>query len=151
MPNMKYFAFILGLFAICTVAIAQDNNMLQTEVEEQYFQANNQNPDKSIIYIFFNNQPCQNCPQAIDMIEQVYNQNFLNNYSLFLINYAEDNNAGFAQTYALSQPLEVVMVDVENGEVQGYQKIEGMQDMTPNPQAFNEYFVTQVNGYLGNE
>lgn len=148
---MKYLAFILGLFAICTVAIAQDSNMLQTEVEEQYFQANNQNPDKSIIYIFFNNQPCQNCPQAIDMIEEVYNQNFLNNYSLFLINYGEDDNAGFVQTYGLSQPLEVVMVDVENGEFQGYQKIEGLQDMTPNPQAFNEYFVTQVNGYLGNE
>lgn len=148
---MKYLAFILGLFAICTVAIAQDSNMLQTEVEEQYFQANNQNPDKSIIYIFFNNQPCPNCPQAIDMIEEVYNQNFLNNYSLFLINYGEDDNAGFVQTYGLSQPLEVVMVDVENGEFQGYQKIEGLQDMTPNPQAFNEYFVTQVNGYLGNE
>ena len=148
---MKYLAFILGLFAICTVAIAQDSNMLQTEVEEQYFQANNQNPDKSIIYIFFNNQPCQNCPQAIDMIEEVYNQNFLNNYSLFLINYGDDDNAGFVQTYGLSQPLEVVMVDVENGEFQGYQKIEGLQDMTPNPQAFNEYFVTQVNGYLGNE
>ena len=53
---MKYFAFILGLFAICTIAIAQENNMLQTEVEEQYFQNENQNPDKSIIYVFFDFQ-----------------------------------------------------------------------------------------------
>jgi hypothetical protein len=149
--SVKYIAFCLGIFAIGTLAIAQENNYLQTEVEEQYFQADNQNPDKSIIYIFFNNQPCPTCAQTIDMIEQAYNQNFLNNYSLFLINYGEDSNAGFVQTYALSQPLEVVMVDVQNGEFQGYQKIEGLQNMTPNTEAFNEYFVTQVNGYLGGE
>lgn len=149
--NSKILAFMLGAFAICTIAVAQEDNMLQTEVEEEYFQEQNQNPDKSIIYVFFNNQPCPTCPQAIDMIEEVYSQNYLNNYSLYLINYAEDNNAGFVETYALSNPLEVVMVDVDNGEVQGYQKIEGIQNMTPNPQAFNEYFVTQVNGYLGGE
>ena len=43
------------------------------------------------------------------------------------------------------------MVDVEDGEVQGYQKIEGLQDMVTNPEGFNEYFVTQVNGYLADE
>ena len=148
---MKIFAFILGVFAICTVAIAQESDILQTEVEEEYFQSQNQSPYKSRIYVFFNNQPCPQCPQTIDMIEEVYNQNFLNNYELFLINYGEDNNAGFIETYGLSNPLEVVMVDMENGEEQGYQKIEGLQDMTPNPQAFDEYFITQVNGYLGNE
>ena len=148
---MKLFAFMLGVFAICTVAIAQESDMLQTEVEEEYFQSQNQSPYKSRIYVFFNNQPCPQCPQAIDMIEEVYNQNFLNNYELFLINYGEDNNAGFIETYGLSNPLEVVMVDMENGEEQGYQKIEGLQDMTPNPQAFDEYFITQVDGYLGGE
>ena len=66
---MKNLAFLIGLFAICTVAIAQENNMLETEIQEQYFQEENQNPDKSIIYVFFNNEPCPNCPQAIDMIE----------------------------------------------------------------------------------
>ena len=141
---------LLGItLLLCANCVSAQDNMLQTENQEQYFQANNQNPDKSIIYVFFNNQPCPTCPQAIDMIEEVYNQNFLNNYSLFLINYGEDSNAGFIQTYGLSNPLEVVMVDVENGQAQGYQKMEGLQDMTSAPQAFNEYFITQVNGYLG--
>lgn len=148
---MKYFAFILGVFAICAVAIAQESNLLQTEVEEQYFQQQNQNPDKSRIYVFFNNQPCPNCPQAIEMIEEVYNQNYLNNYALYTVNYAQDNNAGFVSTYGLSEPLEVVMVEINDGEVQGFQKIEGLEDMTGNAQAFNEYFTTQVNGYLGDE
>ena len=79
------------------------------------------------------------------------NQNFLNNYRFFLINYAEDSNAGFVQAYDLSNPLEVVMVDIDNGQEQGYQKIEGLQNMIPNKEAFNNYFITQVNGYLGQE
>ncbi len=145
---MKKFLFLLICLLSISSAWAQDN-MLQMENEEQYFQANNQNPDKSIIYIFFNNQPCPNCPQAIEMIEKVYNQNFLNNYSLFLINYDEDDNAGFVQTYNLTNPLEVVMVDVQDGNFQGYQKIEGLQDMTNNQQGFNDFVITEVNGYLG--
>ncbi len=145
---MKKILFCLALLLSTVPARAQDN-MLQMENEEQYFQANNQNPDKSIIYIFFNNQPCPTCPQAIEMIEKVYNQNFLNNYSLFLINYDEDSNAGFVQTYNLTNPLEVVMVDVQDGNFQGYQKIEGLQDMTNTPQGFNDFVITEVNGYLG--
>lgn len=143
----KILSGLLMLMSI-SVASAQDN-MLQMENQEQYFQENNQNPDKSIIYIFFNNQPCPTCPAAMDMIDEVYNQNFLNDYSLFMINYGEDNNAGFVQSYNLSEPLEVVMVYVNDGQFQGYQKIEGLQDMTSAPQAFDEYFVSQVNGYLG--
>ena len=131
---MKYFAFILGCLAICALAFAQDGeNILQTEAEEDYFQAVNQqqqqaaqaqaqNPTQSAIYVFFDNQPCPTC-----------------------------TSAGFAQTYGLSNPLEVVMVDVANGEVQGYQKIEGLQDMITAPQAFNQYFISQINGYLGGE
>ena len=160
---MKYFAFIIGCLAICALAFAQDGaEILETEAEEEYFQQANQqeeqaaqdqaqNPSQSIIYIFFNNQPCPTCPQAIEMIEEVYNQNFLNNYALYTINYSEDTNSGFIQAYGLSNPLEVVMVNVENGEVQGYQKIEGLQDMISAPQAFDQYFITQVNGYLGEE
>ena len=146
---MKYMAFIIGIFAVCAIAIAQENNMLQTELEEQVFQQQNASPDKSIIYVFFNNQPCPNCPQAIDMIENVYNQNYLNNYALFLINYGEEENAGLIPQYGLSEPLEVVMVDIQNGEEQGFQKIEGLEYMVSNPQGFDEYFIAQVNGYLG--
>ena len=98
---MKYFAFAIGLFAICTIALAQENDVLQMELEEEYYQRLNSSPDKSKIYIFFNNQPCPNCPQAIEMIEEVYNQNYLNNYELFLINYAEDTNSGFIEEYNL--------------------------------------------------
>ncbi len=149
---MKYFLCLAAFLGFCNFAYAQDGNqMLQTEVEEEYYQQENQSPEKSNIYIFFNNQPCQNCPQAIAMIEEAYNQNFLNQYNLYTIDYADDTNSGFVQMFALSNPLEVVMVQMNNGEMQGYQKIEGITDMVPDPMAFNEYFVSQVNGYLGGE
>ena len=48
---MKYFAFAIGLFAICTIAVAQENDMLQTELEEEYYQRMNASPEKSRIYI----------------------------------------------------------------------------------------------------
>lgn len=147
---MKYFAFIIGIFSICTIAVAQENDMLQTELEEEYYQRLDASPDKSQIYIFFNNEPCSKCPQAIEMIEEIYNQNYLNNYELFLINYAEDTNSDFIEKYNLTNPLEVVMVDVENATPVGYQKIEGLQNMTNNPEAFNQFFITQVNAYLQN-
>ena len=38
---MKYLAFVLGLAAVCAVAVAQETNVLQTEVEEEYFQEQN--------------------------------------------------------------------------------------------------------------
>ena len=133
----------------CANNTLAQNNMLQMENEEQYFQSNNQNRDKSIIYVFFDNNPCRTCPKAIDLIEETYNDNFLNTYSLLMIDYSEDANAGFVQTYALSQPLEVVMVEVADGEFQGYQKIEGLEYMTDDPQALGEYFYNQVQGYLG--
>lgn len=145
-------SFLAAMLMVLSISVAQaQSNMLQMENEEQYFQANNQNADKSIIYVFFNNQPCPTCPKAIDLIEETYNNNFLNDYSLLMIDYSEDNNAGFVQTYGLSQPLEVVMVEVDNGEFQGYQKIEGLEYMTTDPQAFSEYFYNRVQGYLGDD
>ena len=145
---MKYFAYVIGLFAICTIALAQENDILQTELEEEYYQRLNSSPEKSKIYVFFNNSPCPNCPQAIEMIEEVYNQNYLNNYDFYLINYADDSGSGFAKKYNLTNPLEVVMVDVINSTPQGFQKIEGLQNMIDDPVAFNKFFITQVNGYM---
>ena len=67
---MKYLAFVLGLAAVCAVAVAQETNVLQTEVEEEYFQEQNQNPDKDVIYIFFNNQDIEGGSSVIRPIKE---------------------------------------------------------------------------------
>ena len=84
---------------------------------QEYFDRAYPQPEKSIIYVFYNdvNMTCQNCPQTIDLIEQVYNNNYQDSYNLYVIDYGNDQEYNFIQTYQLSQPLEVVMVRVDDG------------------------------------
>ena len=69
---------------------------------QEYFDEAYPNYDKPIIYVFFNNDPCFQCPQTIELIEQVYNRNYQNKYSLFLINYQNDDEYNFIETYDLN-------------------------------------------------
>lgn len=117
---------------------------------QEYFDESNANYNKSIIYIFFNNQPCYTCAQAISMIEQVYDKNFINQYNLFMINYQNDQENDFISTYNLNQPLEVVLVRINDGASFGYKKLENLEDMISDPVSFDEYLINQINGFLGN-
>ena len=118
---------------------------------QEYFSAAQNDYSKSIIYIFFNNQPCYTCADTIEMIENIYNQNFIDQYNMFIINYANDDENNFINTYQLSQPLEVVLVRVDDGATFGYQKIENLQNMTSDPISFKKYFIEEVNDFLGNQ
>ena len=118
---------------------------------QEYFSASQNDYSKPIIYIFFNNQPCYTCADTIEMIENIYNQNFIDQYNMFIINYADDDENNFINTYQLSQPLEVVLVRVDDGATFGYQKIENLQNMTSDPISFKEYFIEEVNNFLGNQ
>ena len=69
---------------------------------------------------------------------------------MFMINYQNDNENNFIQTYNLSQPLEVVLVRIDDGAPFGYTKIENLQNMTSDPVSMKDYFVNEVNNFLGN-
>ena len=117
---------------------------------EEYFAAENQNYNKSIIYIFFNNnQDCYHCPQAISLTEQIYNEYYTDKYSMFVINYEEDNEYDFATAYKLNSPLAIVMVKVQDGEVLGYQKISNPQNMLSLGEDYILYLRQQIDNYLG--
>ena len=161
---MKYFAFILGCLAICALAFAQDGaDILQTEAEEDYFQAVNQqqqqaaqaqaqNPTQSVIYVFFDNQPCQTCPQAIAMIEEAYRENWQGIYDFYVINYQEEEDAGnynFAENYNLELPLSVVLQAVEDGRFTRYQKLPYLYNF--NPYTYQEAFLSEVSTFFENE
>ncbi len=148
----KIYIFLLALFVSFPAAAQVENTdgYMPSQGLQPYFDESNPNYDKSIIYVFFNNQPCYECAQAVEMIEQSYNQNFIDTYNMFLINYENDGENNFIETYQLSQPLEVVMVRVDDDADFGYKKIEGLQNMTTDPTSFNEYFVEQVNNFLNN-
>ncbi len=150
---MRYLYIFFTVFFCFSSANAQVENAdgyMQNQTLQEYFDASSDNYNKSIIYIFFNNQPCYQCAAAIEMIEQAYNQNFIDQYNLYMINYQNDSETDFIDTYQLSQPLEVVLVRINDGSQFGYQKLENLQDMTTDPVSLKEYFINSVNNYLAN-
>ena len=117
---------------------------------QEYFDAENQNYNESIIYIFFNNyQDCYQCPQTVALTEQIYNQYYSEKYSMFVINYEEDNEYNFAQAYNLNAPLAIVLVKVEDGNAVGYQKISNPQNMLSMGEDYVLYLKQQIDNYLG--
>ena len=118
---------------------------------QEYFNEAYPNYNKSIIYVFYNDNPCYECPQTIELIEQIYNKNYSGQYSFFIIDYEDDDEYNFIETYNLSQPLEVVLVRVEDGETLGYRKLENLQNQISDPVSFSENFQEQVDNFLGNQ
>ncbi len=130
--------------------LAETDGYMPAQVMPEYLEEDRTNYDKSIIYIFFNNEPCYTCASAIAMLESFYNQNFIDEYNLFLINYQNDNETDFIDMYGLSEPLEVVLVRVDDGGAFGYRKLTNLQDMISDPVSMEDYFVQQVDNFLEN-
>ena len=146
-------AFLLGLcftynlHAELTYEGEYDPNMTLQE----YFEKAYPNPQKSIIYVFYNdvNMSCENCPQTIELIEQIYNNNYQNDYSLFVIDYGNDQEYNFIETYHLKKPLEVVMVRVDDGATFGYKKLENLNYQISDPLSFGDNLKFQIDSFLG--
>lgn len=117
---------------------------------EEYFDRAYPQPDKSIIYVFYNdvNMSCQNCAQTIDLIENIYNENYKNTYNLYIINYEEDQDYNFVQTYQLSKPLEVVLVRIDDGAEFGFRKLENLNYQISDPISFADNLKFQIDSYL---
>ena len=151
---MKKIIFVLFMSLISQSAKAQlfqyqDINGPQQALQE-YFAESDANRNKSIIYIFYNNNPCYGCPQAMSMLENLYQKYYATQYSLFMIDYQNDNEYGFVDAYNLTQPLEVVLVRINDGAAFGYQKIENLQNQISDTISFEEYVRYRIDSFLGN-
>jgi hypothetical protein len=121
------------------------------ELERLRGTTEDENYNKSIIYIFFNNNEfCYKCPQAIELAEQVYNEYYSDKYSMFVINYQEDDEYDFASAYKLNSPLAIVLVKIQDGQALGYQKISNPQNMLSLGQDYILYLRQQIDNYLEN-
>ena len=117
---------------------------------QEYFAEEDENYNKSIIYVFYNNDYCYGCPQAMAMLENLYQNKYANKYSLFMINYQDDDEYNFITTYDLTRPLEVVLVKINDGNALGYEKIENLQDITSDKISFDDYVSYKIDSFLGN-
>lgn len=149
---MRTIIFVLSLL-LCGHAQAQVQDMdgyMPSQYTPEYLTADRTAYDKSVIYVFFNNDPCYTCADAISIIEQAYNQNFIDEYNMFIINYQNDNENNFIKTYNLYRPLEVVLARYDDGVQFGYRKLENLQTMTSDPTSLANYFIAEVEGFFYN-
>ena len=112
----------------------------------QYRTENPENADKPFVFLFYNNFPCETCPQAMAEIYQLIETKYPDKVNLFEIDYSEPGEYNFELDYMLDQPLTMVMVPIQNGQPMMYEKIE-------NPQLFlndNYYFTTEISNALDN-
>lgn len=95
--------------------------------------------------------PCYECPQTIELIENIYNKYFADQYDFYIINYQDDENYNFIQNYNLSLPLEVVLQRVEDGQMTAFRKLEYLQNQISDPVSFSENLQYQINSFLNTD
>ena len=143
------FLFLAWTFSVQAKFLQTQDEFGQEKSLQEYFAANPNNRNKSIIYVFYNNNGCYECPQAMAMLEQIYQAQYADLYGFFMIDYQNDEEYDFISRYQLSQPLEVVLLRIQDGAVFGYQKIENLQNMTSDTVSFKNYVTEQINSFFG--
>lgn len=148
--------FFAGVFTCLMILNVQaqsvfDENFADSQPLEEYFAADKANYNKSIIYLFYNGQQCYECPQAIELAEEVYNDEFAGLYSLFVIDYTDEDGFNYAEAYDLYTPLAMVMVKISNGEMLGWHKINNLQDFADDEDYFTKYLTGQINDFLAHD
>lgn len=104
---------------------------------------------QSIIYVFTSNNQCYGCPQTVSLLQRYYNELYTNIYDFQVINYQQDQEYNYTQAYNLSEPLDIVLVKIEDGEQTGYKKLHNLRFQYDDPISFKETFENDVNSYLG--
>ena len=149
-------ALFAGLLTLGTISNAQaelyyEGGYNPNLTLQQQLAADNPYYPRPIIFVFYNNNPCYECPQTIELIEDVYNANYQGIYDFYIINYQDDLNYNFIQNYNLSQPLEVVLQQVVDGQMTNFQKLDYLQNQISDPTSFSDNLTNQINSFLGEE
>ena len=139
---------IIGTFPALRAFSQYLNAPANPDYLQQYVEADPQNWNKSIIYVFYNNNLCDGCAAAMGMIYNIYEQNYSNQYSYFEINYEDPGEFNFQTDFDLTQPLNIVLVRVRDGLNMGSYKIENPQIWMSDPSYFTQNIITQINNFF---
>ena len=99
-------------------------------------------------YVFYNNQECGRCAQAMEMIYDIYQNDYSDEFSYFEINYEVSGEGEFQYDYQLSQPLSIVLLRINDGLARGYYKIDNPQFWVEDPNFFRDRIVSAINNFL---
>ena len=114
----------------------------------KYVSENVNNWNKSIIFVFYNDQLCATCGKTMGMIYNIYQQYYSGVYGYFEINYANDDAYQFSIDYDLMTPLSIVLVKINDGMARGYLKIDNPQFWAADPQFFEQQLTTKINNFF---
>ena len=106
------------------------------------------NWNKSIIFVFYDDQLCATCAKTMGMIYNIYQQYYNGVYSYFEINYANDDAYQFSIDYDLMTPLSIVLVKINDGMARGYLKMDHPQFWAADPQFFEQQLTTKINNFF---
>lgn len=145
--------FLTAAILFCILPVSQTfaqfiDSSGYTPYIKQYVEEDENNWNKSIIYVFYNNSPCAHCAEAMGLIFDIYQQNYSNDFSYFEINYQETGEFAFTTAYFLDQPLSVVLVRINDGMSRGYYKIDNPQQWLSDKLFFTEQITTSINNFL---
>lgn len=145
--------FLTAAILFCILPVSQTfaqfiDSSGYTPYIKQYVEEDENNWNKSIIYVFYNNSPCAHCAEAMGLLFDIYQQNYSNDFSYFEINYQETGEFAFTTAYFLDQPLSVVLVRINDGMSRGYYKINNPQQWLSDKLFFTEQITTAINNFL---
>lgn len=145
--------FLTAAILFCILPISQTfaqfiDSSGYTPYIKQYVEEDENNWNKSIIYVFYNNSPCAHCAEAMGLLFDIYQQNYSNDFSYFEVNYQETGEFAFTTAYFLDQPLSVVLVRINDGMSRGYYKIDNPQQWLSDKLFFTEQITTAINNFL---
>lgn len=146
--------FLRIFFALLLIFWGQKSFAQYTNLPNAYIHAQNvaaqsiENSDKPIIYIFYNNEPCDACPQAAADAYNLIENHFAGMVNIFEIDYQEDGEFNFVLDYYLDQPLSLVFVKMQNGRAVSYEKIDNPQQWLNDEYYFNQQILSAVNNVL---
>lgn len=145
--------FLTAAILFCILPVSQTfaqfiDSSGYTPYIKQYVEEDENNWNKSIIYVFYNNSPCAHCAEAMGLLFDIYQQNYSNDFSYFEINYQETGEFTFTTAYFLDQPLSVVLVRINDGMSRGYYKIDNPQQWLSDKLFFTEQITTAINNFL---
>ena len=143
--------FFLGIISTTKAELYYEGGYNPNLTLQQQLAADNPYYPRPIIFVFYNNNPCYECPQTIELIEDVYNANYQGTYDFYIINYQDDENYNFIQNYNLSQPLEVVLQQVVDGQMTNFRKLDYLQNQISDQNSFFDNLTYQINSFLGEE
>lgn len=116
---------------------------------KEYVEESAENWNKPILFVFYSGEPCPQCADAISMIYDIYEKNYINTLSIFEIDYGLNDEFNMRLAYDLTAPLSLVIVRINDGMSCGYYKIDNPQFWVNDPFYFSENITSQINTFLG--